>query len=250
MKLTFLGASSLLADGHNSNILIDCDGKTLLFDCGITLKQSLKDANRNISEIDAIYISHLHSDHCGSLEWIGYYSYFILNKKMQLFIHESLYPQLKSMFNPGMDRTEDKEMSLSNYFDVKVVKNRSGVSFSFASHNFKLKERLHIESPIGNIYSYGLTIDTLKTAGSEAAVVFISSDSKEVHVEGAQIMFHDCDFNNYHGVHADYNLLKKLPDNIKSKMWLYHHHNKWDDMPNVKADGFAGIVKQGQIFNI
>ena len=34
MKLTFLGVSSALSDGFNSNILLDTDdGKTLLIDC-------------------------------------------------------------------------------------------------------------------------------------------------------------------------------------------------------------------------
>lgn len=251
MKLTFLGVSSALADGYNSNILIDFPtGETLLFDCGMDIKFSLKSANRKVEEIDAVYISHLHADHCAGLEWLGYYSYFISKKKIKLFIHESMFCQLRSMLSPGMDRVEGREASLSDFFDINVIKNISGMFFAFSKNIFRLKERIHVTSSIGTMFSYGLTIDNINRSGMDEAEVFISSDSKEVSIEDCMWLFHDCDFYNLHGVHADYNVLIRLPENIKRKIWLYHHHNQFDKMPDVKADGFAGVVKQGQIFEI
>lgn len=250
MKLTFLGVSGLLADGHNSNMLLECSNKCLLIDCGDTIKQALKDAGRNVYDIDAVYISHLHSDHCHGLQWLGYYSYFLLKRKLQLFIHESLVDDLWSILSPGMSKLSDKSATLSDYFIVNVIKDRSGQMFNFSDNIFRLKRMVHVDSPCGIMYSFALIVDSKYSYGREKAEIFISSDTKEVSASDSMFIFYDCDFLNLHGVHADYDLLNKLPDNIKRKTWLYHHHNDFDKMPDVINDGFAGVVKQGQIFII
>ena len=72
MKLTFLGVASALSSGYNSNILIEDKDHVMLFDCGEDIKHSLKAANRKVEDLDAVYISHLHSDHCYGLSWLAY----------------------------------------------------------------------------------------------------------------------------------------------------------------------------------
>ena len=37
-------------------------------------------------------------------------------------------------------------------------------------------------------------------------------------------------------------------EHTRKKMWLYHYTDLGDKMPNAVADGFAGFVKEGQIF--
>ena len=272
MKITFLGVSGALSPGHNSNILIDSDkGETLLFDAGITLKQSLEDANRDVSEIDSIFISHLHSDHCGSLEWLGYYSYFILKKRITLYIHESMVSDLWSMLRPGMERLQDNElMTIEDYFNTAVFKDNQPCCVG--SFYFVPVRQIHVETPYGNMYSYGMVVgnsthitgERYRAKPSDDKRIFISSDSKCIHIPYTDDMmeseydydyiFCDCDVMNLDGVHANYNDLKRLDKDIKKRIWLYHYTdlNKYDgkfgEMPNALADGFAGFVKQGQIF--
>ena len=267
MKITFLGVSSALSSGHNSNILIDSnDGQTLLFDAGITLKQSLKDSNRDISEIDAVYISHLHSDHCGSIEWIGYYSYFVMKKKIKLYVHESMISDLWSMLRPAMDKLEGREMiTLDEYFDITTFTDNSPCVVG--SLYFIPCKQTHVETTHGNVYSYGSSFyhsafddKTWKPISCDGKCIFISSDTKDLYIPPTStfagnkydydMIFSDVDVMNLNGVHPNYNILKKFHPDIKKKMCLYHYHDIGIDMPDAVADGFKGFVTEGQIFEV
>ena len=80
MKLLFLGSGSartLAADNYQSNMVLAADsGRRLLIDCGSDVRWSL--AKQGLSHLDVtdIYISHLHADHIGGLEYIGFQTKF------------------------------------------------------------------------------------------------------------------------------------------------------------------------------
>jgi hypothetical protein len=267
MKITFLGVSGALSAKYNSNMLIESDGQCMLFDCGEDVMHSLKAAGRKPEELTDVYISHLHYDHMGGLSWLGYYSYFILKKRLILHIHESMVSDLWAMLRPAMEKLDckDEMMTLDNYFDVVAIKGvkteEYNPSFFFGKCYFDLVEQLHVETVNGNMYSYGLNI----IDSTNKSQVFISSDSKKMSIPYSpysgvsfpqKYIFCDCDVMNLNGVHPNYNDLKKYKADTKSKMWLYHYTNlddyegKFGEMPDAVADGFAGFVKEGQIFEI
>jgi ribonuclease Z len=64
MNLLFLGAGEAFSWKANTSILVD---ETILADCGLTTLQQLFKAEVNLDKIKAVYISHLHADHCFSL---------------------------------------------------------------------------------------------------------------------------------------------------------------------------------------
>jgi phosphoribosyl 1,2-cyclic phosphodiesterase len=252
MKLTFLGASLALSKGNNSNILIDFNnGKTMLFDAGITLKQSLEKTKRDISEVNDIYISHLHSDHCGSLEWIGFYSYFILKRKLNLLVHNSMLSNLWSILRPSMEMLngQDKMMSLEDYFNVIVFDDHT--FNNLICPFFEVVKQKHGSNCYGNMYSYGAIVK------EENKRVFISSDTQKLVIPKLKLnndiynlIFLDYDVLNLSGVHPNYSDLVKLSPKIKEKVWLYHYSDIDEEMPDAVADGFTGFVKEGQIFEI
>lgn len=255
MKLTFLGVSSALSEGFNSNMLLDTDqGKTLLMDCGVDIKYSLKAANRQISEIDAVYISHLHGDHCGSLEWLGYYFYFVLKRKIDLYIHESLLSDLWMMLSPSMSIHKNKNLILQDYFNIKTFDDRA-MSFNFDDCMFRSYKSLHINGKYQNMYSYSLLVDNQDTSDKNEGLFYISFDTEEINMIDARHIFYDCDVMNLSGVHVNYNHLKNIQDETRKKMWLYHYsdlskyNGKYGEMPNAEEDGFAGFIKEGQIFD-
>jgi ribonuclease BN (tRNA processing enzyme) len=252
MKLTFLGVSSALSEGYNSNMLLDIGDKTFLIDCGEDIKHSLKAAGRSPEEIDGVYISHLHSDHCFGLSWLGYYNYFILKRKISLYIHESLVNDLWCILSPAMNKMKNEVSfkTLNDYFDITPIPDGYKI-FLYQGILFQLIKNKHISSFVGNMYSYGLLVED----EINKKHIYISSDTEsvppgEVWTFCSDLVFHDVDVMNLGGVHCDYNRLKTLPDDIKEKMWLYHYCDLKDKMPDAKADGFAGFVKEGQIFEI
>ena len=258
MKLTFLGVSGALSPKFNSNMIIENHNDCILFDCGEDVMHSLRAAGRTPEELTGVYISHLHYDHMGGLSWLGYYSYFVMKKRITLHIHESMISDLWAMLRPAMEKLNERGMvTLDEYFDVIPFKDEKRV---VGSMTFEPVKQEHVKTPHGNMYSYGAVFMYSYLDGKywEPDVVsdkiFISSDSRyvvlpEYHYE---YVFCDCDVMNLGGVHTDYNMLLKsnMYNDVRKKMWLYHYHDLGKDMPDAVADGFAGFVKEGQIFKI
>ncbi len=80
--LNFLGRDSGFGK-YNTSAFIEIDDKFILFDCGFTTFQILKerfDFNK-YNEI-VVFITHLHNDHAGSLSQFILYLWFVYHKKV------------------------------------------------------------------------------------------------------------------------------------------------------------------------
>ncbi|WP_020593386.1 MBL fold metallo-hydrolase [Kiloniella laminariae] len=68
MEIDVLGAGEAFSPRDpNASVLIREEGFCLLIDCGPTVPQQLWSRDLSADAIDAIYITHLHSDHCAGL---------------------------------------------------------------------------------------------------------------------------------------------------------------------------------------
>lgn len=265
MKITFLGTSSLLGDGYSSNILLDLGiSGSLLVDCGFDIKHSLKKAGRRVEDINNIYISHLHSDHVGGLEYIGFYNYFILKRRITVYIHESYLDDLWNILKPSMQKVDNGIKNISDYFDIRPLKNYN--YFMVGQYIFGMIKNKHIANDNGSVFSYGLVMDRsysyeFNKERQDIKKIYISTDTVNTlvserwpeniieKVNSCDLIFHEVDFNDNSSCHSSYKKLCNLPNDIKGKMWLYHYESKIQSEEKVKENGFAGIVEQGQIFN-
>lgn len=68
-SVTFLGTSDGLPspDRYHASLLVRLDGRTLLVDCGEPCSHTLKRMNFDFNSLDAVYVTHAHSDHIGGL---------------------------------------------------------------------------------------------------------------------------------------------------------------------------------------
>ncbi len=72
MKLIFLGTGSAFTlEYYHSNMLIEAPEGRLLIDCGGDARRSMAAQSLGALDITDIYISHLHADLIGGLEWLG-----------------------------------------------------------------------------------------------------------------------------------------------------------------------------------
>jgi ribonuclease BN (tRNA processing enzyme) len=249
MKLLFLGVSAAFSVGDNvfqSNMLIESDsGYKLLIDCGSDARHSLFAEGYTFSDIDAVYISHLHSDHCGGLEWLGFSKNFIDGKKTKLFISYDQTDRLwNNVLSGGMCSIEDKQASLASFFDIKSIHNR----FTWENYHFQLVRTIHSISNGEIMPSYGLFITT------NTQKIFISTDTRfspeslQPLYDRADLIFHDCETaEKLSGQHAHYNELKTLDSKTREKIWLYDYN--CGPLPDAKKDGFRGFLVRGQRFN-
>ncbi|MBI5848052.1 MAG: GAF domain-containing protein [Nitrospirae bacterium] len=258
MTIKFLGVGSQFSghDYYHSNMLITAkSGKKLLLDCGSDIRFSLKETDIPLgsiaSEIDAVYISHLHSDHIGGVETIALCSYFSPgDQKPKLFAEDEMIPRLwLDSLKGGLQCIQGRCMELGDYFECCPVPDAG--SFLWEGIKFSLIKMPHIQSGQKEHNSYGLIIEEQ----SEGVNVFVTADTQfrpelinEI-AEGVDLIFHDCETSRFKtGVHAHYEELCTLPEEVKLKIWLYHYQP--DPVYNPEADGFRGFVIKGQEFEI
>jgi ribonuclease BN (tRNA processing enzyme) len=248
VKLTFLGTGSAFTVGDNfhSNMLLESgSGKKLLIDCGSDARHSLAKVGFGYADIDAVYISHLHADHSGGLEWLAFSTKFSADcHRPTLFIHETMVNTLwDNQLSAGLKPLGSTSGTLATYFDVKPLKK----VFDWEGVRFELVQSMHIQEGSKWVSTFGLIF---KVGTHE---IFITTDTQfaEDHFmpyyERAEVIFHDCETaSDTSEVHTSYAQLKNLTAHIKDKMWLYHYNP--GALPNATRDGFLGFVARGQSF--
>lgn len=251
MKLTFLGTGSAFTVGegnYHSNMLLESDKKKrLLIDCGSDARFSLYEQGFSYKDIHDVYVSHLHADHVGGLEWLAFTTRFDPSAhRVCLHISKKLVNTLwKNVLSGGLSSLQGINPTLNTYFDVDAVE--SNGRFLWQGIEFQLVQTVHTMSGYTMNPSFGLFFQSGQNA------VFITTDAQFVisgllaFYQKATIIFQDCETSpRKTGAHAHYSELVTLPADIKKKMWLYHYHP--GKLPDAKADGFLGFVKKGQTF--
>lgn len=250
MKLLFLGVSSALSVGdmrYQSNMLIKSStDRQMLIDCGTDIRHSLYEQGFTHSTIDAVYISHLHADHVGGLEWLSFSKVFVDHKKPELYISSDQQDKLwNNVLSGGMSSLENVESTLSTWFDVQSI---SDLRFTWETYPFRLIKIPHSISNQKYLPAYGLLIK------GDSKTIFLSTDTRfcpellESVYNEADLIFHDCETSTLSsGQHARYSDLKTLDAKIKNKMWLYDYND--GELPDATKDGFKGFVVRGQAFD-
>ena len=248
MKLTFIGAGSAFTVGernYQSNMVLEVEShKKLLIDCGSDARFALYEQGFSPRDIQDIYISHLHADHIGGLEWMAFTSKHnaMGAYKHRLHLHHQLKDDLwNRALSAGLNPSQDSSVHLSTFFDVNSIDNHL---FKWEGVTFHLFPTLHVLF----MPSFGLWFQ------ANRETVLITTDT-QFDLDGLQKLYHQCTIifqdcetsESKSGVHAHYTELKLLPLTIKNKMWLYHYHP--GPLPDAKGDGFRGFVKKGQSFD-
>ena len=279
MKIKFLGSGSAFVsakENYQSNILIEWleevkirekdeniirvekQSRRLLYDAGMTIPMALEDAGLTPNDLHAVFISHLHADHAGGVEYLAFKTYFSSypfgkNKKLLIGNNFVLDEGWDYTWKGGLRSIQNQRNTLETYFDTMYLKQNE--KFKIFGKQFEPIQTVHIVDDRAIVPSYGLRFKGGKKK------VFITGDTQFSpnqllsFYQSVDVIFHDCEFANYpNSVHAQFHELCKLPENIKKKMYLYHYmlgDKKYVEVEKeVLNNGFAGLVKRGQEFEV
>jgi len=254
MRLIFLGAGSAFTvgnDNFHSNLLLEDNQKNrFLIDCGSDVRWSLDALGYTHRDITDVFISHMHADHAGGLEWLGFKTKFDpgVKSKPRLHVSDQLAGRLwNSVLCGGLQSLETEVADLTTYFDVEAVDSR--MTFQWQSVEFRLVPTEHVFNGDQWVPSFGLFFKVNDKHYFFTADMQFKPEKYLEYYTKADVIFHECETTPFpSGVHCSFNQLLTLDPAIKAKMWLYHYNP--GELPDAKSGGFQGFVKRGQSFQL
>ena len=253
MKLQFAGVGSAFTtrEFFQSNLIVHKNKKKFLIDVGSDIRLSLHELGYGAKDVDAFTLTHAHADHCGGVEWLAFCRYFAPGDKPTLYGVGSLLNDIwNKSLSGGLESIEGRMMRLEDYFPTQVI--YPNETFIWENVEFRPVQTVHVMNGFRIVESYGFMIKDLDDV--DGNVVFFTGDTQFApnqltkFYEMANVIFHDCETSPFKsGVHAHYSDLKNLPENVKSKMYLYHFQP--GDKPDAEKDGFAGYATKGEMYD-
>lgn len=234
MELKFLGRGSAfnIKEG-NTSAYIKQDKELLLIDCGENIferiiNKNLLDDIKNIN----ILITHLNSDHVGSLSSLIYYCYYIKKIKINvLFPTNDLYKLLEIM---GHTNTEYNYKLLEEYDNNLMVSN--------IVNNIKPIQVNHINTL--NCFGYLIYLTNVKS-------IYYSGDSKNIprsviiDLPYLGCIYQDTCLTDYEGnVHLSLRKLCEIvPKEYRNKVYCMHVDCE-ELIEKIKLEGFNVVERE------
>ncbi|MEX0739806.1 MAG: MBL fold metallo-hydrolase [Pseudohongiella sp.] len=238
-KILGCGHSESL-EHFNNNAAVLSEAGNLLIDCGHTVKHALYAQDLSISDIDAIYISHVHGDHVFGLERVAYEALFKYKKRIKLFFHHSLYRELwHETLKGSLGLLGEGPAALEDYFEVYQL---DRLEFEIFGNYYQLLPVKHTPGKP----AFGLLInnDILYTTDTTAIPELIECLD-------FRVGFHDVTFTAENPVHATLeSLLKWYPSSIRQKLYLMSYEDTWRKFEDKVKQDFRGLAAQGMEFEL
>ena len=237
-------------------MLITHNGKNLLIDAGTDIRFSLRDVGLSYKDINAIYLTHCHSDHVGGFEYLAFTTYFdpSCTEKIQLFGNSKLLRLAwNNSLKGGLESVQVKVLNLNDYFDVCMIPDNG--SFIWQDIKFRIVQSVHIMNGFCIVPTYGLMIEYKgKTIYYTGDVQCNPNQIKDFY-DKSDLIIQDCETAYKSGVHAHYSELTELNEKIRNKMYLVHFQDnildkeghlleEWKE--KAKNNGFLGFVSKWQ----
>ncbi len=247
-NIFFLGSGSGFSSLPNTSLLLNLRNTRVLIDFGFTGLNQLRRYKISPQTIDALIITHLHSDHTGGIEMLTYIHKFQYQKKLLLILPNfELQFMLWDMLKHSMRFSPKGIMKKSDYFDIKIAQCASTCRFStmrFKSHKFTFVKTKHVPGML----SYGVIFAmngkrvfyTSDTAFDPELLAYVNENYTP------SLIIHDCKTDHEdEEVHATYKQIATLPLKLKRKILLIHYDDNYSQI-DPKLDGFIGFAQTGE----
>jgi glyoxylase-like metal-dependent hydrolase (beta-lactamase superfamily II) len=206
---------------YNNNALIRSGGFNLMIDCGFTASRALHEMGLEYGQIDGVLITHLHGDHTGGLEELGFRMKFIYRRKMPLYLSEKLVGPLWEHCLQGT-MGDGGANQLTDFFDIRILP--VNVSYRIADG---LDVTLIPTKHVPGKDSYSLLINDRFFYSADCT--FDPQLLLDLYRRGVRLFFHECQLNPPAVVHTALDELRSLPPELQEHIWLMHYDDNKDD---------------------
>ncbi len=226
MSLSFvtLGVGDAFSALHYSSCLaLEAEGQVLLVDCPHPIRKMMREASLSAGvELDAdrvsgLVLTHLHADHSSGVEGLGYFSFFVLKRKLQMLAHPDVAHRLwDGHLAAGMEDLirkpggEPQRHGFEDYFDYRPLSTETAVRFG--PFNIECRRTYHhVPTTALRIRAGGRSLGySADTAFDEGLIAWLAE---------ADLVVHETNY----GVHTPYEKLAALPADLRAKMRLIHY---------------------------
>ena len=228
-RIVPLGVGDAFTAPHYSTCLaLEAEGSMVLVDCPHPIQKMMREASLasgvpiTPKRVDAVFLTHLHADHCSGLEGLGYWTFFVEKRKLPLYLHREVLAELwQGHLAAGMSQllpavgAAHVHMGLTDYFDIHVIDESTPTRCG----PFTLECRKtihHVPTTALRIRAAGRTLGhSADTAFDPTLIDWLSE---------ADLVVHETNY----GIHTPYADLAALPAALRQKMRLVHYPDDFD----------------------
>ncbi|WP_224364632.1 MBL fold metallo-hydrolase [Hyalangium versicolor] len=231
MSLSFLTlgvGDAFSALNYSSCLAVEAEDQVLLIDCPHPIRKMMREASASsgvpmdVDRVAGVALTHLHADHSSGLEGLGYFSFFLLHRKMPLLAHPEVAHRLwEGHLAAGMECLIEKHGAdpspkhFEDYFTHSPLSTESSVRFGPFSIECR-RTYHHLPTTALRIRAGGRCLGySADTAFDEGLIAWLAE---------ADLIVHETNY----GVHTPYAKLAALPGELRARMRLIHYPDDFD----------------------